>query len=154
MAQWAKNSPANAGDALLIPDGEDPLEEGMATHSSILAWRIPMHRGAWQAAVPRSQRVRHNWSNWIHTNLGKSSSLSIHRVISTMGTVMATSWDDWTINWDMTCNLHWSWNKSLGTSLVFHWLRICFTMHATQVWSLVRELRSHMPRSNKPPCHN
>ena len=26
---------------------EDPLEEGMATHSSILAWRIPTHRGAW-----------------------------------------------------------------------------------------------------------
>ena len=24
---------------------EDPLEEGMATHSSILAWRIPVHRG-------------------------------------------------------------------------------------------------------------
>ena len=30
---------------------EDPLEEGMATHSSILVWRIPMDRGAWQAAV-------------------------------------------------------------------------------------------------------
>ena len=30
---------------------EDPLEEGMATHSSILAWRIAMDRGAWQAAV-------------------------------------------------------------------------------------------------------
>ena len=28
---------------------EDPLEEGMATHSSSLAWRIPMDRGAWQA---------------------------------------------------------------------------------------------------------
>ena len=27
------------------------LEEGMATHSSMLAWRIPMHRGAWQATV-------------------------------------------------------------------------------------------------------
>ena len=26
---------------------EDPLEEGMATHSSILVWRIPMGRGAW-----------------------------------------------------------------------------------------------------------
>ena len=26
---------------------EEPLEEGMATHSSILAWRIPMDRGAW-----------------------------------------------------------------------------------------------------------
>ena len=30
---------------------EDPLEEEMATHSSILAWRIPMDRGAWWATV-------------------------------------------------------------------------------------------------------
>ena len=30
---------------------EDPLEEGMVTHSSILAWRIPMDRGAWKAIV-------------------------------------------------------------------------------------------------------
>ena len=30
---------------------EDPLEEDMATHSSILAWRIPMDRGAWQTTV-------------------------------------------------------------------------------------------------------
>ena len=29
--------------------GKIPLEKGMATHSSILAWRIPMDRGAWQA---------------------------------------------------------------------------------------------------------
>ena len=31
---------------------EDPLEEGMATHSSILAWRILMDREAWRATVP------------------------------------------------------------------------------------------------------
>ena len=31
----------------------------MATHSSILAWRIPMDRGAWRATVMGSQRVRH-----------------------------------------------------------------------------------------------
>ena len=30
---------------------EDTLEEGLATHSSILAWRIPMDRGAWRAIV-------------------------------------------------------------------------------------------------------
>ena len=30
---------------------EDPLEEGTATHSSILAWRIPVDRGAWWAIV-------------------------------------------------------------------------------------------------------
>ena len=32
-------------------DWEDPLEERMAIHSSILAWRILMDRGAWQAIV-------------------------------------------------------------------------------------------------------
>ena len=39
-----KNPPANAGDirdASLIPGSEEPLEKGTATHSSILAWRIP-----------------------------------------------------------------------------------------------------------------
>ena len=30
---------------------EDPLEEGVATHSGILAWRIPTDRGAWRAAI-------------------------------------------------------------------------------------------------------
>ena len=30
---------------------KNPLEKGMATHSSNLAWRIPMDRGAWQAIV-------------------------------------------------------------------------------------------------------
>ena len=37
-----KESTCNAGDQGLISGQEDPLEEGMATHSSILAWRIPM----------------------------------------------------------------------------------------------------------------
>ena len=31
---------------------EDALEEGMATHSNILAWRVPMARGPWGATVP------------------------------------------------------------------------------------------------------
>ena len=30
---------------------EDPLEEGVATHSSIIAWRIPKDRGAWRTTV-------------------------------------------------------------------------------------------------------
>ena len=30
---------------------EDPLEKGMATHSNIVTWRIPMDRGAWQVIV-------------------------------------------------------------------------------------------------------
>ena len=36
-----KNPPANAGDPSWIPQLEDPLEKGVATHSSVLAWEIP-----------------------------------------------------------------------------------------------------------------
>ena len=42
---------------------EDPLEEGMAIHSSILAWRIPMDREAWHATIhgiTKSQTRRSN----------------------------------------------------------------------------------------------
>ena len=36
------------------------LEEGMATHFDILAWRVPMDRGAWWATILGSQRDGHN----------------------------------------------------------------------------------------------
>jgi len=39
---------------------EDPLEEGMATHSSILAWRIPMDEAPGRLQSMESQRVGHN----------------------------------------------------------------------------------------------
>ena len=40
MMLAVKSLPANAGDMGLIPELEDPLEEDMVTHSSVLAWRI------------------------------------------------------------------------------------------------------------------
>ena len=51
MAQRVKNPPAMRETWVRSLDWEDPLEEGMATHSSILAWRIPTDRGAWRATV-------------------------------------------------------------------------------------------------------
>ena len=47
VAQMVKNLPAMRKTWVQSLEWEDPLEEGMATHSSILAWRIPMDRGAW-----------------------------------------------------------------------------------------------------------
>ena len=44
-----EESACDAGDLGSILGWEDPLEKGMETHSSILAWRISMDRGAWQA---------------------------------------------------------------------------------------------------------
>ena len=46
-----KNLPDSAGDMSSIPGLERPLEKGMATHSSILAWKNPMDRGVWWATV-------------------------------------------------------------------------------------------------------
>ena len=51
MAQMIKNPPAMQESWIRSLDWEDPLEEGMAIHSSILAWRISMERGAWRATV-------------------------------------------------------------------------------------------------------
>jgi len=41
VAQRVRNLPCNAGDLGLIPGMRRSLEKGMATHSSILAWRMP-----------------------------------------------------------------------------------------------------------------
>ena len=46
-----KNLPAMRETWVRPLGWEDPMEEGMATHSSIFAWRILMDRGAWWATV-------------------------------------------------------------------------------------------------------
>ena len=51
VAQLVKNPPAMQETLVQFLGQEDPLEEGMATHSIVLAWRIPMDRGAWWATV-------------------------------------------------------------------------------------------------------
>ena len=60
MAETVKKLPAMQETWVPSLVGEDPLEMGMATHSSILAYRIPMDRGAWWATSMGSQRVGHN----------------------------------------------------------------------------------------------
>ena len=56
VAQLVKNLPAMQETLVQFLSWENPLEKGMATHSSILAWKILMDRGAWWAAV-------HLWSH-------------------------------------------------------------------------------------------
>ena len=51
VAQSVENLPAMWETWVQSLGWEDPLEEGMATHSSILAWRISMDRGVWWATV-------------------------------------------------------------------------------------------------------
>ena len=55
-----KNLPANAGDPGLSPGWEDPLEKKMATHSSILARKIPWTEEPGRLQSMGSQRVGHD----------------------------------------------------------------------------------------------
>ena len=60
VAQAVKNLPAMQATWVQFLGREDPLEKEMATDSSILAWRISMDRGAWQATVQGVARVRYD----------------------------------------------------------------------------------------------
>ena len=63
MALVVKNLPANTGDirdAVPSLGREDPLEEEMATHSSILAWRIPWTKEPSGLQSMGSQRLRYD----------------------------------------------------------------------------------------------
>ena len=51
VVRVVKNPPAMQESWVQSLGWEDSLEEGMATHANILAWRIPMDRGAWWATV-------------------------------------------------------------------------------------------------------
>ena len=64
MALVVKNLPANASDIrnarIQSVDQEEPLEEGIAVHFSILAWRIPWIEEPGGLQSIGSHRVRHN----------------------------------------------------------------------------------------------
>ena len=62
VAQMVKSLPAMQETRVQSLDQEDPLEEGMATHSSILAWRIPWTEEPGRLQSLGLQRVRHNWA--------------------------------------------------------------------------------------------
>ena len=74
--EFACNTGA-AGDMVWSLGQEDPLEEGMATHSTILAWRIPWTKEPAGPQSMGSQRVRHNWSNLTCTHACPSNKVCI-----------------------------------------------------------------------------
>ena len=60
MAQMVKNLPAMQETRVRSLGGEDPLEEGMATHSRIVAWRIPRTEESGGLQSIGAQRVGHD----------------------------------------------------------------------------------------------
>ena len=69
MAQIVKSLPAMQETWIWSLDQEDPLEEEMATHSNILAWRIPWTEEPGRLQPMGSQRVRQDWVTNTHKDL-------------------------------------------------------------------------------------
>ena len=68
MAQMVKNLPAMWETWVQSLGWEDPLEEGMATHSSVLAWRIPWTEEPGGLQSMGSQRVRQDCATFTFTS--------------------------------------------------------------------------------------
>ena len=64
VAQTIKNLPAVLETWVQSLGWEDPLGKGTATHSSILAWRVPWTEKSGEPQSMGSQRVRHNWATF------------------------------------------------------------------------------------------
>ena len=69
VAQMLKNLPAMQETLIWSMGWEDPLEKGMASHSSIPAWRIPWTQEPGRLPSMRSQRIRHDWVTNTHTHV-------------------------------------------------------------------------------------
>ena len=82
-----KEPPANAGDRGDMGLIDDALEEGMATHSSILAWRISWAEEPGGLQSMGSQGVRHNWSDLAHTQVELEDHLCLVFELSLSGIV-------------------------------------------------------------------
>ena len=81
MTQMVKNLPAMRETWVESPGLEDPLEQGMATHSTILVWRMPWteESGGLQSLGPQSwtRLSRHTWGIYsVDTSLPQLSSIT------------------------------------------------------------------------------
>ena len=73
---------------------KNPLEKGMATHSSILVWRSPWTEQPGMLQFMRSQRVRHGWATNAFTAAAEGSESKDQILL-----LAAWSWENWFITW-------------------------------------------------------
>ena len=120
MAQMVKNLPAMQGTWVPSLSWEDPLEEGMATLSSILAWRIPVDRGAWWATVHGVAK------SWAWQRLSTVQHIPLYKFTTTYLSILLFM-NSWVVS-----SLKLSWIVLLRTLLHFfgkHMQTILWSIH-------------------------
>jgi len=122
-----KNLPAVQETLVRSLDQEDPLEKGMATHSSILAWRIP-----WSEEPGRLQSMRLQSQTRLSSQIRKGivvsmpiTVLNAKLLIQDPNFPMSYPWQPWlTFPYQKAIICLLSWGRSLGECVLFH---ICFS---------------------------
>ena len=103
VAQMVKNTTAMQKTWVRSLGWEDPVEEGMTTHSNILAWRVPIDRGAWQAAVPEVTKSR--------TRLSDQAQHIIRITQQRPAASLPSSWHHFCVSWPCrspSCGHSWA----------------------------------------------
>ena len=106
VTQMVKNLPAMWETRVWFLGWEDPPEKGMATHSSVLAWRIPWTEEPGELQSIESQRIGHDWVTNTHTHthththtylqdLIMCSIFQTHLITETLSTKHLTGLDLW-----------------------------------------------------------
>ena len=124
------------------PDREDLLEEGMAIHFSILAWRFPRTEDYGGLQSIGSQRVRHNRSNWARTH--------------TVYICQSQSPDSFSSWLPQVCSpclcLYFGFaNKFICTIFLIH-IRVIFSSVQFSCSVVPNSLRPHESQHARPPC--
>ena len=96
LAQMVKNPPAMWETWVWSLGLEDPLEKGLAIHSSILAWRIPWTKEPGRLQAMGLQRVGHNWVTFAHSLAGMWNEYNCALVWTFFGIALLWDWDE---NW-------------------------------------------------------
>ena len=91
VAQTVKNSPAMQETGVWSLRQEYPLEKGMATHSSILAWRIPWAEEPGRLQSMGSQRVGHDWATSLHLPLGRKVMTNLDSIFKSRDITLPTN---------------------------------------------------------------
>ena len=92
VVQMIKNLPVIQETQVWSLGGEDPMEKGMATHSSICAWRIPGTEKPSKLQPMGLQRVRHDWATNTHTHTKRKHVQSAWEMMASNITILQI-WD-------------------------------------------------------------
>ena len=144
MDHWVKNPPTM--QEIRFQGGEDRLEEGIATHSSVLAWEISQTEETGGLQCMGSQRVSHDWNDWVCTHIkelnGKQSVLCKETILCLKEQKKR-----------ITAHWHYYIKQQISMSFFFVCLnKLWMANKHTNIFSLTKQKKTHQLKKQTHGC--